>query len=151
MASCWAGFAAAPGVFARGGQERADNVLAYYAHMRDDDLYQSHTIVNPQIDRSKPAAEQEEPFLYVGVVSERDDGIVVRGAKMVGTAALFGDEIFVGTIEPLGRDDQDYALTFSIPFNTPRREGDLARLLRGRPRAARGTTRCPRASTRTTR
>ena len=33
---------------------------------------------------------------------ERDDGIVVRGAKMVGTAALFGDEIFVGTIEPLG-------------------------------------------------
>ncbi|HZV73820.1 MAG TPA: 4-hydroxyphenylacetate 3-hydroxylase N-terminal domain-containing protein [Conexibacter sp.] len=119
MASCWAGFAAAPGLFARGGQERADNLLAYYAHLRDDDLYQSHTIVNPQIDRSKPAAEQEEPFLYVGVVAERDDGIVVRGAKMVGTAALFGDEIFVGTIEPLGRDDEDYALTFSIPFNTP--------------------------------
>lgn len=119
MASGWAGFAAAPGLFARGGQERADNLLAYYAHLRDDDLYQSHTIVNPQIDRSKPAAEQEEPFLYVGVTEERDDGIIVRGAKMVGTAALFGDEIFVGTIEPLGPQDQDYALTFSIPFNTP--------------------------------
>jgi 4-hydroxyphenylacetate 3-monooxygenase len=49
------------------------------------------------------------------VVKERDDGIVVRGAKMVGTAALFGDEIFVGTIEPLGPQDDDYALTFSIP------------------------------------
>lgn len=119
MASCWAGFAARPELFARGGQERADNLLAYYAYMRDNDLYQSHTIVNPQIDRSKPAAEQEEPFLYVGVTEERDDGIVVRGAKMVGTAALFGDEIFVGTIEPLGRGDQDYALTFSIPFNSP--------------------------------
>lgn len=119
MASSWAGFAAAPAVFARGGQERADNLLAYYAYMRDNDLYQSHTIVNPQIDRSKPAAEQEEPFLYVGVTEERDDGIVVRGAKMVGTAALFGDEIFVGTIEPLGPQDDDYALTFSIPFNSP--------------------------------
>lgn len=119
MASCWAGFAAAPGLFARGGQQRAENVLAYHAHLREHDLYQSHTIVNPQIDRSKPAAEQEEPFLYVGVVREGEDGIVVRGAKMVGTAALFGDEIFVGTIEPLAPADRDYALAFSIPFNTP--------------------------------
>jgi len=118
MASGWAGFASVPSVFARGGQERAEHLMAYYAHLRDDDLYQSHTIVNPQVDRSRDASRQEEPLLYVGVRDERDDGIVVRGAKMVGTAALFGDEIFVGTIEPLGRDDSDYALTFSIPFNT---------------------------------
>jgi 4-hydroxyphenylacetate 3-monooxygenase len=57
--------------------------------------------------------------LYPGIVDERDDGIVVRGAKMVGTAALFGDEILVGTIEPLGKADQDYAISFSIPFNSP--------------------------------
>ena len=137
-------------VFARGGQQRADNLLAYYAYMRDNDLYQSHTIVNPQIDRSKPAAEQEEPFLYVGVTEERDDGIVVRGAKMVGTAALFGDEMFVGTIEPLGRGRGLRAHVLD-PVQLARREGDLARLLRGRGAQPVGQPAVLAASTRTTR
>jgi 4-hydroxyphenylacetate 3-monooxygenase len=119
MASAITGFASAPEVFARGGPECAENLLRHYEYMRDNDLYQAHTIVNPQIDRTRTAAEQEEPDLYVKVVDERDDGFVVRGAKMVGTAALFGDEILVGTIEPLGKHDRDYAVAFSVPFNTP--------------------------------
>ena len=119
MASNWAGLASAPEVFGRNGQQYADNLLRHYEYLRDNDLYQSHTIVNPQIDRTRPASEQEEPFLYPGIVDERDDGIVVRGAKMVGTAALFGDEILVGTIEPLGKADEEYAISFSIPFNCP--------------------------------
>lgn len=118
MASSMAGFATAPEVFARNGADRAENLMNHYRFMRDNDLYQSHTIVNPQIDRTKSASEQEEPFLYLGIVDEKDDGIIVRGAKMVGTAALFGDEIMVGTIEPLGKDDQDYAIAFSVPFNS---------------------------------
>ena len=91
--------------------------------MRDDDLYQLYSYRLPaDTSGPKPAAEQEEPFLdVVGVARERDDGIVVRGAKMVGTAALFGDEIRAGTIVPLGRDDQDYALTYVVlgPLEQP--------------------------------
>jgi len=119
MASNWAGLAAVPSLFARGGSDRADALMRYYAYLRDNDLYQAHTFVNPQIDRTATAAQQEEPNLYVGVVAERDDGIVVRGAKMVGTAAVFGDELLVGTIERLGEGDEDYAISFSIPIASP--------------------------------
>ncbi|WP_277607058.1 4-hydroxyphenylacetate 3-hydroxylase N-terminal domain-containing protein, partial [Escherichia coli] len=56
---------------------------------------------------------------YVRAVEEKDGGVVVRGAKMVGTAAVFSDEVVVGTIEPLAPGDVDHALCFSIPVDTP--------------------------------
>lgn len=119
MASAVAGFAAAPEVFHGAHFDGRSQLDAYYRRMATGDLFQSHTIVNPQIDRTKPASEQEEDDLYVRVVEERDSGIVVRGAKMVGTGAIFGDEMLVGTIEPLGPNDKPYAVSFSVPVNTP--------------------------------
>jgi 4-hydroxyphenylacetate 3-monooxygenase len=118
MASAIAGMAAAPDAFTREARLRA-NVLAHHRRMSEGDLFQAHTVVNPQIDRTKGAAQQEEDDLYVRVVDERDGGIVVRGAKMIGTGAVFGDEIMVGTLEPMGPDDAAHAVSFSVPVATP--------------------------------
>lgn len=119
MASGIAGFATVPQVFSTETFDGTANLDAYYERMSKGDLYQAFTITNPQIDRTKAASEQEEDDLYVRVVKELDSGIVVRGAKMIGTAAVFGDEIIVGTIEPLAPQDVEYALSFSIPIDTP--------------------------------
>ncbi|MFI1757655.1 4-hydroxyphenylacetate 3-hydroxylase family protein [Streptomyces sp. NPDC020571] len=119
MAAGIAGFVSAPDIFAGAGFDGRDNLAAYYRRMSEGSLYQAFTITNPQIDRTRAASEQEEDDLYVRVVKERDDGIVVRGAKMIGTGAVFGDEVIVGTIEPLPRQDTEYALTFSVPLDTP--------------------------------
>ncbi|MFD7614376.1 4-hydroxyphenylacetate 3-hydroxylase family protein [Streptomyces sp. NPDC059828] len=119
MAAGIAGFVSTPEIFKGEGFDGRDNLAAYHRRMVEGDLYQSFTITNPQIDRTKAASEQEEDDLYVRVVKERDDGIVVRGAKMIGTGAVFGDEIIVGTIEPLAPQDAQYALCFSIPLSTP--------------------------------
>ncbi|PZS31765.1 MAG: 4-hydroxyphenylacetate 3-monooxygenase [Pseudonocardiales bacterium] len=119
MASGIAGFQSVPDVFATESFDGRPNLAAYYQRMAHGDLYQAFTITNPQIDRTKPASEQEEDDLYVRAVKELDGGIVVRGAKMIGTAAVFGDEIIVGTIEPLAQQDVEYALSFSVPIDTP--------------------------------
>ncbi|MDJ1137540.1 4-hydroxyphenylacetate 3-hydroxylase family protein [Streptomyces iconiensis] len=119
MAAGIAGFLAKPELFATPGFDGSDNVRAFHRRMSRGHLYEAFTISNPQIDRTKPASEQEENDLFVRAVEERDGGVVVRGAKMVGTAAVFGDEIIVGTIEPLAPQDVDYALCFSIPVDTP--------------------------------
>ena len=74
-----------PSVLAAGGQRFADNVVAFYEHMRDNHLYAHYAIVPPQIDRSKPAHKQSDPALYAGVVKERDDGIVISGAQQLAT------------------------------------------------------------------
>lgn len=119
VASFFAGFAAATDVFAQGRPEFGANVARFYERARDEGLYVSYTIIHPTIDRTKPAHEQDEPNLYVSVVKERDDGIVLRGAQMLGTGSVMSDYIFVSCILPLAPGSEDYALSLVVPNNAP--------------------------------
>jgi 4-hydroxyphenylacetate 3-monooxygenase len=119
VAGFFCGYAAVPDVFAAGGQKYADNLLAFFEHMRDNHLYASYAIVPPQIDRSKPAHKQSDPTLYAGVVKERDDGIVFSGAQQLATAGLYSDYIYLSCIHPLQPDDEAYANGVMIPVNAP--------------------------------
>ena len=91
VASTLTAFVASADVFARGGREFADNVRHFYERARREDLYLAYVIVPPSVDRSKPAHQQPEPFLYAGVSEERDDGIVIRGAQMLATSGAMAD------------------------------------------------------------
>ncbi len=119
VAGFFAGYAAAPGVFAAGGQQFADNVVAFYEKMRDEHLYLSYAIVPPQIDRSKPAHQQSDPTLYAGVVKERDGGIVISGAQQVATGGVLSDWIHLSCIHPLQPGDENYANCLAVPVNAP--------------------------------
>ena len=66
-----------------------DNVVRFYARARDEELYVAYGIVPLQIDRSQPAHRQPEPFLYPGVVAERDGRH--RGPRLAGHHDLRGD------------------------------------------------------------
>src|SRR6516225_9307620 len=105
VAGFFCGYAAVPEVFAAGGRQYADNVLAFFEHMRDNHLYASYAIVPPQIDRSKPAYRQSDPTLYAGVVKERDDGIVIAGAQQLATGGAISDVIHLSCIHPLQPGD----------------------------------------------
>ena len=74
---------------------RADNLRWYYKYVRDNDLFLTHTLVDPPVDRSKPPSEQPDPYINLGVVSESSEGLIVRGAKAVATAGPYADEILV--------------------------------------------------------
>ncbi|HEY2533990.1 MAG TPA: 4-hydroxyphenylacetate 3-hydroxylase N-terminal domain-containing protein [Xanthobacteraceae bacterium] len=115
VASFFCGYAATPQVFAAAGQQFADNVVAFYEHMRDNFLYASYAIVPPQIDRSKPAHRQSDPTLYAGVVKERDAGIVISGAQQLATAGPLSDYIHLSCIHPLQPGDENYANCVAVP------------------------------------
>ena len=115
VASFFAGFAGAPEFYARGGQQFADNLLRFAAKAADEDLYLSYVIVHPTIDRAKPAHQQTEPYLYAGVVAARDNGIVIRGAQMLGTGSVMSDYILLTVILPLRSGDEDYAISCVVP------------------------------------
>ena len=119
VASFFAGFAGAPAHYSRGGQQFADNLLRFAAKAADEDLYVSYVIVHPTVDRAKPAHQQAEPFLYAGAAAERDDGIVIRGAQMLGTGSVMSDYIFVSVILPLRPGDEDYAISCVVPNGAP--------------------------------
>jgi 4-hydroxyphenylacetate 3-monooxygenase len=113
------GFALRPDVFARGGARYGDHVVAYYEHVRDQDLYVSYVLIPPQIDRSKPAHQQADPTLYAGVVEERADGIVVSGAQVLGTGAALSNDVLLSSIVPLRPGDENYALSLAVPIAAP--------------------------------
>src|SRR5215472_9512754 len=119
VAGFFCGYAATPGVLAAGGQNFADNVVAFYEHLRDNHLYASYAIVPPQIDRSKHAHKQSDPTLYAGVVKERDDGIVISGAQQLATAGVLSDYIHLSCIHPLQPGDENYANCVAIPVDAP--------------------------------
>jgi 4-hydroxyphenylacetate 3-monooxygenase len=106
-------------LFARGGAQYGENLRRFYDRARREDLYLAYAIVPPQIDRTQSAAGQPEPFMYPGVVAEKDGGIIVRGAQMIGTSAVIADWILITYIVPLRAGDEDYAISFVAPMNAP--------------------------------
>jgi 4-hydroxyphenylacetate 3-monooxygenase len=111
VAGFLAGFASAPEVFGKFG----DNVVRYYRMMRDNDLYVTYVIIPPHVDRSRIGRGDAEAFIQVGVVDEKDAGIVVRGSQKLGTGTAISDELFVTCMVPQKPGDEDYALSFAIP------------------------------------
>jgi 4-hydroxyphenylacetate 3-monooxygenase len=114
-----AAFAGSEQVFRNGNPSWADNVVRFHERARREDPYLAYVIVPPQVDRLKPAHRQPEPFLYAGVVDERDEGVVVRGAQMIGTSAVMADAIVLACILPLRPGDEDYAISAVIPCDSP--------------------------------
>jgi 4-hydroxyphenylacetate 3-monooxygenase len=116
VAGFLAGWAGRSDVFASQGERYAENVVKFYEHVRDNDLYCSYAIVPPQIDRSKPAHQQEDPHLYAGVKETRDDGVVIAGAQMLGTGAAISDYLILSCIVPLRPGDEDQAISVAVPL-----------------------------------
>src|SRR5271154_4350707 len=97
----------------------AENLARYYEECRDGDFSLTHTLGDPQIDRSQGPAHQADPFAALRLVRETDAGIVVRGAKMLSTLAPFANELFVGPFYPRQAGEEPYALSFALPMSTP--------------------------------
>ncbi len=146
------GLAAAAPEFGRTDQRFADNIRAYYVHARERDLCMTHTLVNPQVDRSRPV-ERQEKDLAAKIVKETDAGIVIRGARMVATLCAYADEILVmpSTYLPTNDEAAPYAFGFAIPVATPGLRFICRPSIGASERGvAHGLSRCRRGSTRAT-
>ena len=119
VASTLAGFNMGLDVFREYDVERANAVEQYYRYARDNDLFVTYTIINPQGDKSRDAHQQDNEYLAMRIKDRDRDGLIVKGAKMLGTSALMADEVFVSCIQPLAPGDEPYAVSAVVPMNTP--------------------------------
>jgi 4-hydroxyphenylacetate 3-monooxygenase len=118
VASCIAGMYMGLPTFAAYDGKRAAALADYYRYARDNDLFITYVIINPQADRAKTAHEQADPYLTAAVVDEDAEGITVRGAKMLATSGVMANEVLVTSIQPLQPGDEIYALSFALPMNS---------------------------------
>jgi len=98
----------------------AANMRRYYEYVQGNDLCLTHALTNPQVNRSKMASELPDPYIALGIVEETDEGVIVRGARMMATLPI-ADEIliFPSTVLKENADKSRYAMGFGIPTNTP--------------------------------
>ena len=115
-----AALAAKRNFFAEGGEDRANAVVEYYRHVAKNDLFLTHALLDPQLDKGKLRHEQSDPGICLRVVDENADGIILDGIKRIATAAPFADEILVWPFPPTFQPEEvDYANVFAVPMNTP--------------------------------
>lgn len=119
VASCISAMAMRADVFEAHGKGRGQAVLDYYRHARDNDLYLAYVIIDPQADRSKATGEQADPFVTAAICDEDATGITIKGAKMLGTGAVFANELLVASLRPVREGDDGYAFTAMVPIGAP--------------------------------
>jgi 4-hydroxyphenylacetate 3-monooxygenase len=113
-------FASAADEFGHRDKSFAGNVRGYYEYIRDNDVCLTHTLINPQVDRSRPVEKQEKD-LAAKIIKETDTGIVIRGARMVATLAAYAHDLVVlpSTYIANSKEAEPYAFGFSVPVGAP--------------------------------
>ena len=94
-----------------------DRLAAFHEDCQERDLTLAVAQTDVKGDRSLLPSQQEHPDYYVHIVEEREDGIVVRGAKAHTTCAPYVDYLIVLPTRALGEGDGDYAVAFAVPVN----------------------------------
>jgi len=116
----FAGFAGRPDEWsAHGNEAGADRLIAYQKHLRRSDLALTHTIVQPNIDKTKGDVPHPGDRIPLHKVEDTGHGVLVRGARVLATLAPFADEIAVYPRTPAPEGGEAFALCFCIPMSTP--------------------------------
>lgn len=100
---------------AKYGTEYSERFLKYLEYVQENDLTCDGAMTDPKGDRGLPPHKQPDPDQFVHVVEEREDGIVVRGAKAHQTGAVNSHELIVMPTMSMGEEDKEYAVSFALP------------------------------------
>ena len=100
-----------------------ENITNYHRLCMENDLFLTHALGDPQVDRSEqPQNEQRavlEEDIALHVVEETNEGVIVHGAKQLATAAPISNETYVSLSATfVRRADPRFVLAFSIPTSS---------------------------------
>ena len=120
-----------------------ENIRRYYEKVREEDLLCTHTLIPPQANRAVAASQQAGGALMAHIVREDDNGIVIRGARLLATIGPFADEllVFPSTVLRNSPEDKQYSFACAIPNDAQWPPLPGPRAARLRPSAARSPAR----------
>ena len=97
-----------------------ESARKWYAKYSSQCLFLNHVLINPPVDRNRPVHEVSDVFVHV--VKEQDNGVMVSGAKMLATGSAMTHATFVAQNSAVVLDKdkaKDFALVFVSPMDTP--------------------------------
>lgn len=94
-----------------------DNLQAFYKLARENDLSFTHTFISPQVNRSQIYIENSDEPIAAKVVATNEEGIIIKGARLLATQGGLTDEVLVFSVGKF-LFNEDEAFAFSIPSNS---------------------------------
>jgi 4-hydroxybutyryl-CoA dehydratase / vinylacetyl-CoA-Delta-isomerase len=101
------------------GTDYLERFKKWLTYIQDENLMVVGAMTDPKGDRSKGPADQPDPDQYVHVVERRDDGVVIRGAKIHMTGGVNSHEILLMPTVAMDERSKDYAITCAVPADDP--------------------------------
>ncbi len=97
------------------GTKYHENFKKFLTYVQENDLVVDGAMTDPKGDRGLSPKEQADPDMFMRVVERREDGIVVRGAKVHQTGAVNSHEHLIMPTISMKPGEEDYAISFAIP------------------------------------
>jgi aromatic ring hydroxylase len=99
--------------------EELERARAFHKQCWQEDLAVAVAQTDVKGDRTKGPAEQPDPDHYLHIVDRSDEGIVVRGAKAHTSGSPNANYIITLPTRAMGEGDEEFAVSFAVPVNTP--------------------------------
>jgi 4-hydroxybutyryl-CoA dehydratase/vinylacetyl-CoA-Delta-isomerase len=98
-----------------GGTSYHTRLQTWLKGAQKTDITLAGALTDPKGDRSKTPSHQCDPDLSLHMVEQRDDGMVVRGAKVMICGVAASNELFVMPGTGYKEEDKNYAISFVLP------------------------------------
>ncbi|MHA1267234.1 MAG: 4-hydroxyphenylacetate 3-hydroxylase family protein [Candidatus Helarchaeota archaeon] len=92
--------------------------LSWLRRIQTEDLTVDGAMTDPKGDRSKRPGAQTDPDLYVHIVEEKNNGVIIRGAKIHQTGFLNSHEVLIMPTLSMRETERLYALCCALETTT---------------------------------
>jgi 4-hydroxybutyryl-CoA dehydratase/vinylacetyl-CoA-Delta-isomerase len=97
------------------GTDYHERLKKWLVRAQDEDLTVTAALTDPKGDRRLKAYQQKDPDMYLRVVERRDDGIVIRGAKVNQTGIILANEVMIIPTTTVPEEGKQYAVACAVP------------------------------------
>ena len=97
------------------GTDYHERFKKFLLMVQEQDLVVDGAMTDPKGNRALAPHAQDDPDLFVRIKEVREDGIVVRGAKVHQTGSINSHWHLVMPTQAMREEDKDYAVSFACP------------------------------------
>lgn len=101
------------------GTNYHERLKKYVEYVQENDIMVAGAMTDPKGDRSKSPSQQTDPDMFVHVVDQNEDGIIIRGAKAHMTGMVNSHEMLIMPTTSMREADKDYAVCCALPVDAP--------------------------------
>ncbi|MCZ6656087.1 MAG: 4-hydroxyphenylacetate 3-hydroxylase [Gammaproteobacteria bacterium] len=97
----------------------SERIREWVKDAQQRDVRITQCITDAKGDRSRRPGNQDDPDAYVRVIEHRNDGIVIRGAKLHISAASMSHELMTIPTKSMRPGEEQYSVACMVPVGAP--------------------------------